>query len=77
MRPIRTTSRAARAEAQADSRRQDESVALLAWRFQRLLGIGIEPDQALRLASQSSVDCHALVALVRRGCPLGLALRIL
>lgn len=61
---------------QAETRSRDEHAAVLAWRFQKLVGIGFEPDEALRLAGQPSVDCHALARLVSRGCPPRLAVRI-
>ena len=41
----------------------------LVWRFQKLVDLGFEPDQALRLAGQASVDCHVVAGLVSRGCP--------
>ena len=47
------------------------------WRRCRLLEAGFEPELAERLAATPSVDLHALLQLVDRGCPPGLAARIL
>jgi hypothetical protein len=47
-----------------------------AWRVCWLLESGFEPDLAESLAS-SSVDLHAVLQLVDRGCPPALAARIL
>ncbi len=48
-----------------------------AWRLCRLLESGFAQEMAQRLASTSAVDIHALLQLVDRGCPPGLAARIL
>jgi hypothetical protein len=47
------------------------------WRRCRLLEAGFEYSLAARLAADASVDLHALLQLVDRGCPPGLAARIL
>lgn len=52
-----------------------EREAVIAWRAERLAGLGVEPDLALELANQ--VDWHELADLVARGCPPALAIEIL
>lgn len=52
-----------------------EAVAVLAWRAEQLLELGVPADAADGLAE--IVDWHELAALVGRGCPLELALQIL
>lgn len=47
------------------------------WRRCRLLEAGFEYELADRLAASRSVDLHALLQLVDRGCPPVLAARIL
>jgi hypothetical protein len=47
------------------------------WRRCRLLEAGFPQQLAERLASTPSVDVHALLELVGRGCPPELAARIL
>jgi hypothetical protein len=47
------------------------------WRRCRLLEAGFEYALADRLATTGSVDLHALLQLVDRGCPPALAARIL
>jgi hypothetical protein len=47
------------------------------WRRCRLLDAGFDYPLADRLATSRSVDLHALLQLVDRGCPPALAARIL
>jgi len=47
------------------------------WRRSRLLAAGFAPDLAAELAEQRSVDLHAALSLIDRGCPPELAARIL
>lgn len=54
-----------------------EQAGVVAWRRQRLLRAGLDPAQAAALAGDASVDLHALLELVDRGCPAPLAARIL
>jgi hypothetical protein len=54
-----------------------EIVRVLDWRFAELLRAGYQPDQAERLAVAAEVDLHTAVQLLARGCPPGLAERIL
>jgi hypothetical protein len=48
-----------------------------AWREGRLRLAGFERKTASQLAEDTSVDLHALLELVDRGCPPHLAARIL
>lgn len=50
---------------------------IVRWRRERLLAAGFAPDLAARLAADSEVDLHAMLALIDRGCPPELAVRIL
>lgn len=50
---------------------------LAAWREQRLLRAGVEPDLAVELAADCALDLHAMIELIERGCPPDLAARIL
>ena len=47
------------------------------WRAEELERAGYEPRAAGRLAVRHDVDLHAAVELLERGCPAGLALKIL
>jgi hypothetical protein len=47
------------------------------WRHRALRHAGYPEDQAQRLALRHDVDLHQAVELVRRGCPPGVAYRIL
>ena len=38
---------------------------------------GIEPDLAASIAADCAMDLHAMIELIERGCPPGLAARIL
>jgi hypothetical protein len=57
--------------------RDSETKAVVAWRRQRLFGAGFDPSTAEALARNPAVDLHALLDLADRGCPPGLAARIL
>jgi hypothetical protein len=50
---------------------------IVAWREARLHLAGFDHDAASRLAHDESVDLHALLDLIDRGCPPHLAARIL
>lgn len=56
-------------------RQLDDELGVIRWRTQRLLNIGYELREAGRLAL-SRIDIHELEHLVRRGCPLETAVRI-
>ena len=51
--------------------------AVVAWRRQQLAAAGFETPTVEALARNPNVDLHALLDLVDRGCPPGLAARIL
>ncbi len=53
-----------------------ERAAVAAWRFRQLAEAGFPPRLAAALAAES-VDVHALIELVERGCRPRLAARIL
>ena len=50
---------------------------VVGWRRGQLLAAGFELPVAETVASDCRVDLHALIELVERGCPPGLAARIL
>lgn len=47
------------------------------WRRRKLIVAGFDVELATRLAGDGRVDVHALLLLLDRGCPPGLAARIL
>jgi hypothetical protein len=47
------------------------------WRTAELMRVGYAGDDAVALAARFEVDLHEAVALVQRGCPPELAVRIL
>jgi len=51
--------------------------SIAAWRHDRLLLAGFAPGQAAALAADRTIDLHALLELIDRGCPPELAARIL
>ena len=55
----------------------DETASVAEWRFDQLLTVGVDPALAACLASDFRWDLHALIDLIERGCPPGLAARIL
>jgi hypothetical protein len=46
------------------------------WRREQLVGAGLTPELATRVARDDRFDLHALIELVERGCPPALAIRI-
>jgi hypothetical protein len=50
---------------------------LAEWRERRLLRAGVGGDLAASIASDCSMDLHAMIELVEHGCPPELAARIL
>jgi hypothetical protein len=50
---------------------------LAEWRERRLLRAGVDADLAASIAADCAMDLHAMIELVERGCPPGLAARIL
>jgi hypothetical protein len=56
---------------------ETEAARVFAWRFHELSEAGYELDDALMLATATDVDLHLATDLLRRGCPVSAALRIL
>ncbi|MDQ3768137.1 MAG: hypothetical protein M3370_01460 [Actinomycetota bacterium] len=48
----------------------------VAWRRGQLRAVGFSPDLACRLAGDRRYDLHRVLELIDRGCPPGLAARI-
>jgi hypothetical protein len=53
------------------------SDGIVEWRRKQLLAAGLPVPLAAQLAADGRYDLHALIGLVERGCPPGLATRIL
>ena len=47
------------------------------WRTAELMRVGFPGDDAVALAARLDIDLHEAIALVQRGCPPELAIRIL
>ncbi len=56
---------------------EPDAVEVLHWRFDVLLRVGFEVEQAAVLAAAVEIDLHAAEALMRHGCPAETAMRIL
>jgi len=63
--------------AQFEQLEELEAVEVLRWRFDVLLRVGFEIEQAAVLAANVEIDLHRAEALMRRGCPTETAMRIL
>jgi hypothetical protein len=50
---------------------------IIVWRTEQLERVGYPPPSAVLIATHFEVDLHTAVDLVRRGCPVQTALRIL
>lgn len=50
---------------------------VLRWRFQELARAGYEAEAAATIAARGDVDLHHATELLRQGCPMDVALRIL
>ena len=69
-----------RVEQRADQhydRTEAEHAAIVAWRRSVLVRAGVEAGLANRLGADRRLDLHDLLSLMERGCPPGLAARIL
>ncbi len=55
----------------------DSGLNLVDWRRDVLVEAGFPATLAARLARDDRWDLHALLELVERGCPPGLAVRVL
>jgi hypothetical protein len=53
------------------------SDAILDWRLEQLMAAGYDAEEALQVAVRHEIDLHRAVALLRSGCPVETALRIL
>ena len=65
------------ATAEIETRPETEEERVVAWRAEALLRAGYKNGSALELAIRSDVDLHFATNLVRSGCPVETALRIL
>ena len=63
--------------AKAKSGRLRSADPILDWRLEQLIEAGYSAEDALMLAPRNDVDLHQAVALLRKGCPVEVALRIL
>ena len=61
----------------ADIEVREEVQLVEAWRAEQLEMAGYGPQDAAELAMRHDVDLHGACALLRQGCPLDLALKIL
>jgi hypothetical protein len=57
--------------------RETEEQRVIGWRAEELLRAGYQNGTALELALRPDVDLHLAIKLVRSGCPVPTALRIL
>ena len=63
--------------AQLDIGRTAEEELVEHWRYEQLVQAGYDGTTAARLAARNDVDLHLAVDLLRNGCSLATALRIL
>jgi hypothetical protein len=59
------------------AQRQAAFEEILDWRFEQLMRVGYDRDQALAVSRRLEVDLHQAVDLIRSGCSSELALLIL
>jgi hypothetical protein len=60
----------------AETRFIDENTLIEAWRAEELERAGYPLDAAVEIARRQDIDLHRAVDLLRLGCPIELALRI-
>jgi hypothetical protein len=53
------------------------AAGVTSWRYERLRRAGVAAEPAEALSHDRDFDLHALIELIERGCPPGLAARIL
>lgn len=53
------------------------AAGIASWRYERLRRAGLDAEAAEVLSHDCDLDLHALIELIERGCPPGLAARIL
>jgi hypothetical protein len=63
--------------AELDVYTETEGERIQRWRAEELERAGYGPAEAGELAARPDVDLHLAVELLERGCPAGVALRIL
>lgn len=56
---------------------ETERDRVVRWRVGQLLDAGYDGESALVIGLDPSIDLHAAVSLLRRGCPVDTALQIL
>jgi hypothetical protein len=56
---------------------ESEAERVERWRTSELMRVGFPGDDAIVLGARFDVDLHDAIALVQRGCPVDLAIRIL
>ena len=54
----------------------DEFECVRCWRLEELIRAGYDEEDATEIAFHLDIDLHYAAALVRRGCPSGVAARI-
>ena len=59
------------------SPREAEAERVRGWRLEELLRAGYNHRAALEVAERTDVDLHVAVSMIRTGCPVSTALRIL
>jgi hypothetical protein len=62
--------------AQIEAREVSELEAVMRWRFDQLVRVGYDDDDAIQLAVDLNVDLHFAKQLVLGGCPSDIAVRI-
>lgn len=56
---------------------EQRDAEVLRWRFEELRRAGFETEDALIVAADVQIDLHLATGLLRHGCPVETALRIL
>jgi hypothetical protein len=59
------------------TRKRAAAAEITSWRYERLRRAGVDAEPAEALSHDRDCDLHALIELIERGCPPGLAARIL
>jgi hypothetical protein len=59
------------------TRKRAAAAGVASWRYERLRRAGVDAEPAEALSHDCDLDLHALIELIERGCPPGLAARIL
>jgi hypothetical protein len=56
---------------------ESERDRVMRWRVEQLLDAGYDGESALVIGLDPSIDLHTALGLIRRGCPVETALKIL